>query len=166
MTGDMDITSVMRKSCINLKLKGRTKAEIVEEMTDLFEQSGVLSDREQFIRDVYLREAEGPTGIGDGVAIPHGKSDAVITTAMAVGRSEEPIEWESMDEKPVRVFVMFAVNSADKSQLVSLLSQVAVALCDEEVIKQLFITKDADEIIDLFAAKGRPLNAHNKEEIA
>ena len=82
-----DITSVMRKSCIQLHLKGRTKAEIIEEMTDLFEQSGVLSDREQFIQDVYLREAEGPTGIGDGVAIPHGKSDAVITTAMAVGLS-------------------------------------------------------------------------------
>ncbi len=160
MTGDMDITSVMRKSCIQLHLKGRTKAEIIEEMTDLFEQSGVLSDREQFIQDVYLREAEGPTGIGDGVAIPHGKSDAVITTAMAVGRAEEDIEWESMDEKPVRVFVMFAVNSADKSQLVSLLSQVAVALCDEEVIKQLFITKDADEIMDLFGRR------EGKEEIA
>ena len=155
-----DITSVMRKSCIQLHLKGRTKAEIIEEMTDLFEQSGVLSDREQFIQDVYLREAEGPTGIGDGVAIPHGKSDAVITTAMAVGRAEEDIEWESMDEKPVRVFVMFAVNSADKSQLVSLLSQVAVALCDEEVIKQLFITKDADEIMDLFGRR------EGKEEIA
>lgn len=158
MTGDMDITSVMRKSCINLNLKGRTKAEIIEEMTDMFEESGVLSSREQFIRDVYLREEEGPTGIGDGVAIPHGKSDAVITTAMAVGRSEEYIEWESMDEGPVKVFVMFAVNSADKSQLVSLLSQVAVALCDEEVIKQLFITKNADEIIELFGKR--------KEEIA
>lgn len=158
MTGDMDITSVMRKSCINLNLKGRTKAEIIEEMADMFEESGVLSSREQFIRDVYLREKEGPTGIGDGVAIPHGKSDAVITTAMAVGRAEEYIEWESMDEGPVKVFVMFAVNSADKSQLVSLLSQVAVALCDEEVIKQLFITKNADEIIELFGKR--------KEEIA
>lgn len=158
MTGEMDITNVMRDSCINLHLKGRTKAEIIEEMTDMFEQSGVLSDREQFVKDVYLREAEGPTGIGDGVAIPHGKSDAVITTAMAVGRAEEYVEWESLDEKPVRVFVMFAVNSADKSQLVSLLSQVAVALCDDEVIKQLFITKDAGEIIALFGGR--------KEEIA
>lgn len=153
MTGEMDITSVMRESCINLNLKGRTKAEIIEEMTDMFERSGVLSSREQFIRDVYLREAEGPTGIGDGVAIPHGKSDAVITTAMAVGRAAQYIEWESMDEQPVKVFVMFAVNSADKSQLVSLLSQVAVALCDEEVIKRLFITKNAIDIIRLFGER-------------
>lgn len=157
MTGDMDITSVMRKSCINLNLKGRTKTEIIEEMADMFERSGVLSSKEQFIRDVYLRESEGPTGIGDGVAIPHGKSEAVITTAMAVGRADEDVVWESMDDKPVRMFVMFAVNAADKSQLVSLLSQVAVALCDEEVIRQLFITKDASEVIELFG--------NRKEEI-
>lgn len=158
MTEDMDINSVMRESCVNLDLKGRTKAEIIEEMAELFEKSGVLSSKEQFIRDVYLREEEGPTGIGDGVAIPHGKSDAVITTAMAVGRAREYVEWESLDEKPVKVFVMFAVNSADKSKLVSLLSQVAVALCDDEIVKQLFLTQIPKEIISLFARR--------KEEIA
>lgn len=158
MTQDMDINSVMRASCINLDLKGRTKAEIIEEMAEMFDKSGVLSSREQFIRDVYLREEEGPTGIGDGVAIPHGKSDAVITTAMAVGRARNYIEWESMDDRPVKVFVMFAVNSADKSQLVSLLSQVAVALCDEDIVKQLFLTEEPKEIITLFGRR--------REEIA
>lgn len=153
MTKEMDITSVMHKSCINLDLKGRTKAEIIEEMAGMFQRSGVLSSKEDFIRDVYLRESEGPTGIGDGVAIPHGKSDAVITTTMAVGRAHDYIEWESLDEKPVKVFVMFAVNSADKSELVSLLSQVAVALCDEQVVKQLFLTEDAGAVIQLFGGK-------------
>lgn len=150
MNENMVITEVMRESCIDLELKGTTKDEIIREMADLFDRSGVLTSKEEFIKDVYLREKEGPTGIGDGVAIPHGKSDAVITTSMAVGRAKHDIEWMSMDDKPVRVFVMFAVNSADKSQLVSLLSQVAVALCDEQVIKQLFSTNSAAEIIQLF----------------
>lgn len=145
------ITEVMKESCIDLNLKGRTKDEVIEEMATLFDKSGALSSKENFIKDVYLREQEGPTGIGEGVAIPHGKSDAVITTCVAVGRTKEDILWESLDNRPVRVFVMFAVNLADRSQLVSLLSQVAVALCDEEIIKQLFTTNSAEEIIQLFS---------------
>lgn len=151
MRDDMQITEVMKESCIDLDLHGVTKDEIIEEMAELFYKSGVLSSKEQFIKDVYLREREGPTGIGDGVAIPHGKSEAVITTAMAVGRARNYVEWESLDDKQVKIFVMFAVNSEDKSQLVSLLSQVAVALCDEEVIHQLFTTQSASEIIQLFS---------------
>lgn len=154
MNEDMLITEVMRESCIDLELKGTTRDEIIREIAELFDRSGVLSSKEEFIRDVYQREAEGPTGIGDGVAIPHGKSDAVLTTSMAVGRTRQAVEWPSMDDRPVSVFVMFAVNSADKSRLVSLLSQVAVALCDETVVKQLFSTNSAAEIIQLFNKKG------------
>jgi len=150
MKENMMITEVMKESCIELALKGTTKDEIIEEMAELFYKSGVLSSKEQFIKDVYLREEEGPTGIGDRVAIPHGKSDAVITTSMAVGRAQTDIQWASLDDGPVRAFVMFAVNPEDKSQLVSLLSQVAVALCDEEVIRQLFTTNSPQEIMQLF----------------
>ncbi len=153
MKEDMLITEVMRESCIDLELKGTTKDEIIHEMADLFYKSGVLSSKEQFIKDVYFREAEGPTGIGYGVAIPHGKSDAVLAASVAVGRTRNYIPWESMDEKPVKVFIMFAVNSQDASGMVSLLSQVAVALCDEAVIEQLFTSNSAGEIIELFSRK-------------
>ena len=86
MVSSMAIENVIQRSCINLHMKGRNKKEIIEEMAGMFDRAGVLSSRQMFIQAVYERESEGPTGIGSQVAIPHGKSDAVIKTAMAVGR--------------------------------------------------------------------------------
>ena len=148
--GSMKISDVMDESRIDLKLKGKTKDEIIEELVDLFDRSGVLCDREQFKKDVYFRESEGVTGMGDGLAIPHGKSKGVEKTCIAIGRSQTPIEWESLDDKPIEVFVMMAVKDTDKSELVSLLSQIAIALCDENVTKKLFVTESPSEVIDLF----------------
>lgn len=154
METSMTIENVIKRSCINLHMKGRNKEQIIEEMAGMFDQAGVLASKEQFIDAVYERESEGPTGIGNEVAIPHGKSDAVIKTAMAVGRVDQGVEWETLGEGDSRAFVMFAVNSGDKSELVSLLSQVAVALCDDEVIETLLTTESEEEIFTLFNRKG------------
>lgn len=146
----MDVVDVISKSRINLHLKGTTKDEILREIVDIFDADGVLSDKEQFLKDVYYRESEGPTGMTNGLCIPHGKSDAVIKTSIAICRSDNYIEWESLDDKPVKVFVMMAVRNADKSELVRLLSQVAIKLCDDDLVAKLFETEDPDEIIEIF----------------
>ena len=120
MTGEMTIENVINRSCINLHMKGRDKKEVIEEMAEMFDRAGVLVDKAGYIKAVYERESEGPTGIGDQVAIPHGKTAAVGKTAMAVGRLDKGIEWETLGEGTTRAFVMFAVNDKDTSELVSL----------------------------------------------
>lgn len=150
---DLLIEDVIRVSCVNLHLKARNKEEVIEEMTAMLYQAGIVSSEEEFIKDVYLREAEGATGLGDGVAIPHGKSDAVVRTSIAIGRCDRDIEWETIGEGPSRLFILFAVNSKDKSKLVTLLAQVAVALCDELVVKKLFQCEEAWEAIALLSKK-------------
>ena len=147
------IADVIRPSCVNLHLKASTKDEVIREMTEMLWKAGIVSSQEEFIRDVYLRESEGATGLGDGVAIPHGKSDAVVKTSVAIGRCDRDIEWETIGEGPSRLFIMFAVNSQDKSKLVSLLAQVAVALCDETIVERLFQCEDAREAISLLSKK-------------
>ena len=154
MVSSMTIENVINRSCINLHMKAGNKREVIEEMAEMFDRAGVLVSKPQFIQAVYERESEGPTGIGNQVAIPHGKSEAVEKTAMAVGRVDRGVEWETLGEGPSRAFVMFAVNNKDKSELVSLLSQVAVALCDDEVIETLLTTESEEEIFTLFNRKG------------
>lgn len=138
---------------INLSLAGRTRDEVLKEFADMFERAGALSDKQQFIRDAYAREDEGPTGIGDAIAIPHSKSSGVKQTMMAVGRTKEPVEWPSLDDKPCRAFVMFAVRRDDQTQLVSLLSKTAVALCHKEVTDVLLYSNSAQEIKDALCGK-------------
>lgn len=149
----MRITDVLDESRIDLNLKAKSKDEVLQKVVDLFDKSGVLYDKTQFLKDVYFRESEGPTGMGDGFCIPHGKSDAVKKTSIAVCRCENEVTWESLDGNPIRVIVMMAVRNADKSELVSLLSQVAIALCDESVVDKLFKTQNAKEVIALFDRK-------------
>lgn len=86
-TGEMTIENVINRSCINLHMKGRDKKEVIEEMAEMFDRAGVLVDKAGYIKAVYERESEGPTGIGDQVAIPHGKTAAVGKTAMAVRKT-------------------------------------------------------------------------------
>lgn len=153
----MDISKVLDINRIDLDLKAITKDEVIVEMANLFEKSGVLFDKKQFILDVYEREKEGVTGMGNGFCIPHGKSDAVKQTSIAIGRTGFDIEWESLDDKPIRVVVMMAIKSSDKSELVSILSQIAVKLCDDYVVSRLFNSNSREEIVELFS-KGKEDN--------
>ena len=105
---ELSIRSVLNEQRIDLHLKGQTKDEVLDEMVDLLFKDSVLSSKEQFLKDVYYREGEGITGIGDGIAIPHGKSDSVLHTAVAIGRSDHDLEWRSIDDKPVRLIIMLA----------------------------------------------------------
>lgn len=152
---ELSIADIIDASCVNLHMKASTKDEVIREMADMFYKAGNISSLEEFIQDVYLRESEGATGLGDKVAIPHGKSNAVVKTSVAVGRCDCDIEWETIGEGPSRLFIMFAVNSRDKSKLVSLLAEVAVALCDEETVKALFLCEHASEVIALLNKEGR-----------
>ena len=152
---ELSIADIIDASCVNLQMKASTKDEVIREMADMFYKAGNISSLEEFIQDVYLRESEGATGLGDRVAIPHGKSNAVVKTSVAVGRCDCDIEWETIGEGPSRLFIMFAVNSRDKSKLVSLLAEVAVALCDKETVKALFQCEHASEVIASLNKEGR-----------
>ena len=151
---ELSIRSVLNEQRIDLHLKGQTKDEVLDEMVDLLFKDSVLSSKEQFLKDVYYREGEGITGIGDGIAIPHGKSDSVLHTAVAIGRSDHDLEWRSIDDKPVRLIIMLAIKSVDKTVHMKLLSYVATSLCQRDVIEQIFVSEDKQEIIELFEQKG------------
>lgn len=151
---ELSIRSVLNEQRIDLHLKGQTKDEVLDEMVELLYKDSVLSSKEQFLKDVYYREGEGITGIGDGIAIPHGKSDSVLHTAVAIGRSDHDLEWRSIDDKPVRLIIMLAIKSVDKTVHMKLLSNVATSLCQRDVIEQIFVSEDKQEIIELFEQKG------------
>ena len=86
-------------------MKARNKEEAIRELTEILYKEGKIFDKELFVKDVYLREAEGQTGLGNHIAIPHGKSDAVQVTFYYFGRTINDLIWESPDDKPVHVVI-------------------------------------------------------------
>ncbi len=136
---------------IKLNMTARTKEEVIEELTDLLIQDGAVTNKEEFIRDVWLREELGSTGFENHIAIPHGKSSGVSRTALAIGRTQHAIPWETMDGSDVRCVILFAVCLVDQNAThIRLLAQVSGSLADEDIIAKLLVESDPHKIIALF----------------
>ncbi|AGB18565.1 BglG family transcription antiterminator [Thermoanaerobacterium thermosaccharolyticum] len=149
-----DLAKVIKIETIKLDMEAKTKDEVLRELTTLLYNAGALSDKEAFLDDVYYRERLGSTGIGNGIAIPHGKSKFVNKTSLAIGRTKTDIEWETLDNKPVRFIILFAVKDENRdSAHIRLLSQVATKLADDEVCEKLQKVKTPEEIYQIFAGE-------------
>lgn len=148
----MTVSDVLKSDRIALHLKSDTKESALKELTELLYKSGALTDKDAFLNDVLTRESISTTGIGNGIAIPHGKSANVLETTVAIGRCEKELEWESVDDKPVNFIVLLAVNENDRTGVhVKLLSQMARKLASEETCRRLVDAKTAEEITSIFS---------------
>lgn len=156
----MDISNVLNVKSIKLNMMAKSKEEAIEELTDLLVQDGAVINKDDFLKDVWLREEQGSTGFENHIAIPHGKSSGVARTALAMGRTQYEIPWETMDGSDVRCIILFAVCLVDQNAThIRLLSQVSGSLADEEIIEKLLQENDPQKIIDLLNAETESANA-------
>lgn len=156
----MDISNVLNVKNIKLNMTATSKEEAVEELTDLLVLDGSVINKEDFLKDVWLREEQGSTGFENHIAIPHGKSSGVARTALAIGRSQNDIPWETMDGSDVRCIILFAVCLVDQNDThIRLLAQVSGSLADEEIIEKLLRENDPQKIIGLLSSEDEGANA-------
>lgn len=156
----MNISDVLNVKNIKLNMLAKTKEEAVEELADLLVQDGAVVDKAQFMRDVWLREEQGSTGFENHIAIPHGKSSGVAHTALAIGRTQHAIPWETMDGSDVRCIILFAVCLVDQNTThIRLLSQVSGSLADEDIIAKLLVEEDPQKIIELLNSETEDMSA-------
>lgn len=156
----MDISNVLNVKSIKLNMMAKSKEEAIEELTVLLVQDGAVINKDDFLKDVWLREEQGSTGFENHIAIPHGKSSGVARTALAMGRTQYEIPWETMDGSDVRCIILFAVCLVDQNAThIRLLSQVSGSLADEEIIEKLLQENDPQKIIDLLNAENESANA-------
>lgn len=154
MDTEIVLEKIIKKELIVINSQAKNKDDLLIEMVDILHKNNFVSNKEEFLTDVHLREQEGETGIGQGVAIPHGKSKGVKTTTLAVATLADPIEWESLDDEKVKVVILFAVKDSDiNTTHILLLQQVAVMLADEEFLEQLKHAKTTEEIYQLITEK-------------
>lgn len=147
---EFDIANVIDEKLIMLDLDVSTKVDMLNVLTDCFEREGKLNDRGAFFKDVMWREGEGETGIGMGVAIPHGKSSGVNKTALAIGTTKNDLEWASLDDEPVRIVILFAVTEGDSDVVhLKLLQHVAMLLAHESFVDRLHAVKTPAEMLTL-----------------
>lgn len=144
----LDIQEIIHKDLLVVDSKATTKGQILKELADLLERKGYVASAEIFLTDVYQRESEGTTGIGQGIAIPHGKSTTVNQTVIIIATLAQPIPWETLDDQDVKVVLLFAVKAEDANlKHLRLLQKIATLLADNEFIHKL---KEVDTVEALY----------------
>lgn len=135
---------------IELNLESNNRIEVIEYMADLINKNGRLSEKEKYIKEVLAREELSSTGVGFGVGIPHGKSDAVKIPTVAFGRSKEGIEWNSLDGELVHMVFLLAVpEEAASNQHLKILAALSRKLMSDEFRKLLLDTEDKEAVMNV-----------------
>ena len=145
----MRITDLLDERSISLTGTPKTKSEALDQIIDLMVKSGKINDREAYRAQVYAREEESTTGIGEGIAIPHGKCDAVTKPGLAAMVIKDGVEFDSLDGQPVTLmFLIAAPNTKDNVHL-DVLSKLSVLLMDENFADNLRNAKSVDEFLKI-----------------
>lgn len=145
----MRIRDLLAKESIKLGGSAENKADVLNQMVDLMAKSGKIADVETYRKGVFAREEEGTTGVGEGIAIPHCKSDAVKAPGLAAMTVPAGVEYEALDGAPVDIlFLIAAPNTKDNVHL-DVLSKLSVLLMDEEFTKALKSANTPDEFLSI-----------------
>ena len=160
----MNLLEVINENAVAVNVKAQNKEEVFECVCDLLLKDGSITSKEEFKQDLYIRESQGKTGIGDGIAIPHGKSLAVKRNCISVLKLEQPIQWETLDGLPAQVFIIFAINQKDKDDyFLRLMASVAKKLAQEGTCGKLMGSSTKEDILEAFCWGDH--TTKNEEEI-
>ncbi|MFW5686922.1 MAG: PTS sugar transporter subunit IIA [Halanaerobium sp.] len=145
----MEVNEFINQKLIKMILKSRDKDSVIKEMIEIMAENEIITDKEEVIKKAMEREAKGTTGVGKGVAIPHVKSDAVKKPAVAFGRSEQGIDYGSMDEKPSYLFFLITVPEESHNEHLKLLAQLSRNLVHDDFRESLLKAKNAEEVMSI-----------------
>lgn len=149
----MKITQLLTEETIILNLDATSKQQVLEELTGQLEQAGKLVDRQAFLKDILTRENQSTTGIGEGIAIPHAKSVAVDAPAIAFGRSEHGLDYESLDGQPAHLFFMIAATEGANDDHLEALSRLATFLMDEKFRSRILAASSKQQVLQAITDK-------------
>ncbi len=160
----MKITDLLKKDTIILHLSSSNKQEVIEELVNKLDEAGRLSDREGYKQAIIKREEQSTTGIGEGIAIPHAKSEAVKNAALCFGRSKDGIDYESLDGQPANLFFMIAAPEGANDTHLDTLSKLSSMLMYDDFRQSLLNAGSADEILSIIDAKQTELEGEESAD--
>jgi len=128
----MVLTQILQPTCVKVPLDGGDKNSVITELIDILADNGLLGNKDTVSEAVFTRERTRSTGIGSGIAIPHGKCNAVKELVMALGVAREPIEFESVDGKPVSIVILLVSPADQTGPHIQALARISRLMLDDE----------------------------------
>jgi fructose-specific phosphotransferase system IIA component len=149
----MILTQILQPECVKVPLENTDNENIIEELVDTLSQQNLTSDKDKTLEAVMTREKTRSTGIGSGIAIPHGKTNTVKELVMAIGIAKEPVDFESVDGKPVSI-ILLLVSPTDKTgPHIQALAKISKLMLDEDFKQNLLNAENPQQAYDLISSK-------------
>ena len=145
----MRITDLLDARSILLDASPKSKSEALDQIVDLMVKSEKINDKEAYRKQVYAREEESTTGIGEGIAIPHGKCDAVTKPGLAAMVVKDGVDFDSLDGEPVTLMFLIAAPNTEDNIHLDVLSKLSVLLMNEEFTESLINAKTVEEFMNI-----------------
>jgi PTS system nitrogen regulatory IIA component len=151
----MNITDMLKKEFVIEELKSRTRREVLTELSKVFLRYNTKIDCDNMVEVLLEREKLGSTGIGDGIAIPHGKTAGLESLIVSFGRSKDGVDFDSMDGKPVHIFFLLMAPENSAGQHLKALAKISRMLKDSSFRTDLINAKSAEDLYKTIAEKGK-----------
>ena len=154
----MKISELLKEKYILTEFKSADKAEIINEMIDLFNDDERVSNLEEVRKCVLDREKIMSTGVGKGFAIPHGKSNSVNDIIAAFGKSAQPIEYNALDGNPVQLIFLMVGQEKLVGSHIKVLSRISRIMNNDDFRAKLLEAKSTEEILNVFENEEKTFN--------
>jgi len=146
----MNIQDLLSASRVNFNLQASTKLAVINELIDILDADGKLSDKQQYKTAVLHRETEFSTGIGMGIAIPHAKDASVKEATLTLGISKEGVDYEALDGTAAHLFFLIAVPADSNDVHLKILAYISRKLMHQEVRDSLLSATNYDDVLAAF----------------
>ncbi len=160
----MKISDLLKQDTMILDLQSSSKAEVIEELVSKLDEAGRLENKAEYKKAILAREEQSTTGLGEGIAIPHAKTAAVKTPAIAFGRSKEGIDYEALDGQPSNLFFMIAASEGANNEHLATLSKLSTFLMDDTFRKNLLNATSLNDVIVTIDTKEAEEDQTEEEE--
>jgi fructose-specific phosphotransferase system IIA component len=147
----MILTQILQPNCVKVPVVSKDKEAVITELVDLLDTQGLLLDRDAALDAVLTRERTQSTGTGAGIAIPHGKCKAVKELVMAIGIAHEPIEFQSIDGKPVTILILLVSPADQTGPHIQALARISRLMLNQECKTRLENVKSAEDVYELLS---------------
>ena len=146
-------TGFLTEKNIVMDLDADSRDDAIAQLARVLEKNGNISDATAFTQDVLAREAMTTTGIGNNIAIPHGKSSSVEHASLIFAKNRTPLEWNSLDGSKVQIIFLMAVSSGDAgNEHLQMLARLSGKLMDDDFVAAIKHAQTAQEVLDIFYA--------------
>ena len=149
----MNLLDILTPESIKAPLQATDKKGVIDELVDLLARTGKIADAGALKEAVWTREQTRTTGIGHGLAIPHGKSSGMSSLAMAIGKPARPMDFQAIDAQPVRLVVLLASPPDRTSDHIQALARVSRLMTMDDFRNRIYAAETAAEIYGLLKAQ-------------